>query len=431
MKKTLCLLLAALLLSGCTLRTVQPAAPDPTETPAPTLAPTPTPEPTPTPCPHLRWQDGVCADCGESCAHESWQEGVCECCGTVCTHLSHEAESCICTLCGAFCRHTYFDGVCSRCGAAPVFSDTEVPEELRQKCEHAGTVHHVQYETQLYYGVAPGAEIKYNKRMSVYLPYGYDRSKQYDVIVILHGMGCLETYWLDEEQFYDHGDTTVYTRDVLDNMIDRGLIPPVIVCSPTFYKDQVEHLDYLNPSLFATELRNDILPFILEHYGTYAAEPTLEAAAGEREHFAFVGLSMGSMIGFQSALSLSLDVFSYFGLYSGCGTYPANILQNIEKEEFKDLPIHYMFNAAGQWDVALYEHTAYYKELLSKTERVAEGKNAHMITVQDYGHEFRTWIVALYDSLQVFFSYTDGMEPEKSPLSCLPPAGEGADEGGG
>ena len=429
MKKYICLLLSLLLLSGCTVRTVPVPTPTPESAVLPT--PTPTPEPTPTPCPHLVWENGICNDCGEICAHESWQSGQCTRCGLVCRHLLHDGESCLCTVCGEFCRHTYFNSVCSRCGGAPVFTELDIPEELRQPCAHAGTVEHVIYETQEYFGVAPGVEIKYNKRMSVYLPYGYDPEKPYDVIVILHGMGCLETYWLDEEQFYDHGDTRIYTRDVLDNLIDRGLIPPVIVCSPTFYKDQVINLGYVNAALFATELRNDILPFIMETYSTYAAEPTLESAAQSRDHFAFVGLSMGSMIGFQSALSLSLDVFSYFGLYSGFGTYPANIIQNIEKEEFKDLPIHYIFNAVGQWDVALWEHSNFYKELLTKTDRIVEGKNTTLLTVPDYGHEFRTWIVALYNTLPMFFSYTDGTPPEAEPLSCLPPTGEGADEGGG
>ena len=417
MKKYICLLLSLLLLSGCTVRSVPaPApAPEPTLMPEPAALPTPspTPEPTPTPCPHSLWENGICTECGEICTHESWQSGQCERCGLVCRHLLHDPESCLCLVCGEFCRHTYFDSVCSRCCAAPVFTELDIPEELRQPCAHAGTVEHVIYETQEYFGVAPGVELKYNKRMSVYLPYGYDPEKQYDVIVILHGMGCLETYWLDEEQFYDHGDTMIYTRDVLDNLIDRGLIPPVIVCSPTFYKDQVVDLGYVNAANFATELRNDILPFILENYGTYAAEPTLESAAQSRDHFAFVGLSMGSMIGFQSALSLCLDVFSYFGLYSGFGTYPANIIQNIEKDEFKDLPIHYIFNAVGQWDVALWEHSYYFRDFLTKTDRLAEGKNTSLLTVLDYAHEFRTWIVALYDTLPMFFSYTDGTPPEE------------------
>ncbi len=409
MKKALSLLLAALLLfSGCTIRQVPPVMPSSTPAPTPAATPEPTPEPTPTPCPHLLWAEGVCADCGEACPHRQWESGSCTLCGTACRHLSHGEEDCLCSLCGVFCRHTYFDNKCSRCGASPVFTELDIPPELLEKCAHPGTVEHVQYETKEYFGVAPGVEIKYNKRMSVYLPYGYDPEKQYDVIVILHGMGCLETYWLDEEQFYDHEDTTVYTRDLLDNMIERGLIPPVIVCSPTFYKDQVIDLGYVNAANFATEMRNDILPFILETYGTYAAEPTLEAAAAQREHFAFVGLSMGSMIGFQSALSLSLDVFSYFGLYSGCNTYPANILQNIDKEEFKDLPIHYIFNTAGQWDVALSEHRYFYDQLLTMTDRISEESNTAFVTVKDYGHEFRTWIVGLYNSLQVFFSYTDG-----------------------
>lgn len=412
MKKILALFLSALLLlGGCSIRQIP--APTPTPEPSPTLAPAPTPAPTPTPCPHLSWSEGMCQDCGELCSHEQWEEGACVRCGLHCSHLAHNSENGLCSVCLEFCRHTYFNGICSRCGQAPVFSELDIPEDLRGKCAQQGSVEHVIYETQEYFGVLPGVELKYNKRMSVYLPYGYNPDEQYDVIVILHGMNCLETYWLDEEQIYDKEGGTIFTRDVLDNMIQQGLIPPVIVCSPTFYRDKVVNLGYTNPSLFATEMRNDIIPFIVENYSTYASEPTLSAVSQAREHFAFVGLSMGSMIGFQSALSLSLDIFGYYGLFSGCGTYPANILENINKDEFKDLPIYYLFNAVGEWDIARNEHCYYFDELVSKTDRLEMEKNASMVVVKDYAHEFRTWIVGLYDCLQVFFPYTDGIPPEK------------------
>ena len=421
MKRTVCLLLSLLLLlSGCTIRRGPQPAPGRSGPISVQDDPEPTLEPTPCPhdrfslgvctdcgyaCPHAEWEEGRCVLCGEFCTHR-WEEGVCAVCGEVCPHGRHDADSCLCTECGVFVRHHYFNSVCSLCGGEPEFSDRDIPEELRVPCEQKGTLEHVTYRTHNYPAEAWGVMDEYDKSMTVYLPYGYDPAKQYDVIVIMHGMGYMSEYWMDTEQEYSHEGERINTVDVLDNMIARGLCPPVIVAAPTFYRDSVVLGEYLSGSAFAPELRNDVIPYLVEHYATYAAEPTSEAVAAAREHFAYVGLSMGSIIGFQSALTLCLDLFGYYGCFSGFSTYPANILSVIDTEEFADYPIYYLYNNAGAWDIALNDHRYFYNDLIARSDRFVEGENTCFVQVKDYGHEFRTWIVGLYDCLGVFFAFT-------------------------
>ena len=426
MKRTVALLLSlCLLLSGCTIRrTPLPSTVTPTPVPVKGAAPTPTPAPTPepTPCPHKTYTKGICDDCGEPCPHEEWEDGVCmscgtvcshqwsaavcELCGEVCTHPAHDEATCFCTVCGTFIRHHYFNSVCSLCGGAPQFSDLDIPDELRVPCDQQGTLVHVAYNTHNYALEPYGVIDEYTKKMTVYLPYGYDPTEQYDVIVIMHGMGFMSEYWLDTVQEYSHDGEQILTKDVLDNMIAQGLCPPVIVAAPTFYRDSIILGEYLSGSAFAPELRNDVIPFLVEHFATYAAEPTSEAVSAVREHFGYVGLSMGSIIGFQSALALCLDLFGYYGLFSGCSTYAANLLSCIDTEEFRDYPILYFYNNAGSWDVALSEHRYYYHDIVDRCDRLTEGENACFVEVKDYGHEFRPWIVGLYDCLMVFFADT-------------------------
>lgn len=68
---------------------------------------------------------------------------------------------------------------------------------------------------------------------------------------------------------------------------------------------------------FVRELREDILPFIVQNYSTYAADGSAEAISAARDHFAYAGLSMGSIYAYNSVMPLCLDLFAWFGCFSG------------------------------------------------------------------------------------------------------------------
>ena len=76
------------------------------------------------------YENGVCAECGESCAHTGFSDGICVSCGSVCRHPSYNGGKC--SVCGKECRHNeYADGVCADCGKKcthPAYTDGRCAE---------------------------------------------------------------------------------------------------------------------------------------------------------------------------------------------------------------------------------------------------------------------------------------------------------------
>lgn len=103
---------------------------------------------------------------------------------------------------------------------------TAVPAAYAAQSTHPGTVEELVYDTKDYAG--NGADIQ--KKAYVYLPYGYDpddAETRYDIIYLMHGWdGAAGEYF-----YMDNGAI----RTMLDQMIERGDIKPVIAVSATFY----------------------------------------------------------------------------------------------------------------------------------------------------------------------------------------------------
>lgn len=71
------------------------------------------------------------------------------------------------------------------CGRTPAFLDSRVPTSFFQSSGRPGTVQSVEYLTHDYVGERKGTgTLSYYKRMLVYLPYGYDASQPYNVLVL-------------------------------------------------------------------------------------------------------------------------------------------------------------------------------------------------------------------------------------------------------
>ena len=404
--------LAILLLSGCVARPVpvRQATPEPTAaaTAEPTPTPEPTPAPSPTPCPHLNWEAGVCADCGQVCAHESWEGGVCRVCGIPCGHPGHDAQTRRCSRCGAQTPHTYADGVCTLCGAVPVFLDEILPRELFASCDHPGRLETLTYTTHDYRDL-PGREpTLIEKQMVVYLPYGYDPAEKYDLMVLVHGMGCTERYWLAEPQDYNYPEEDyVYTTDLLDSMMDDARCKKMIIATPCFYRDSNNLGNYfrvVDEKQFAFEMRENILPLLLEKYSTWAPEPTLEGMAAAREHFAYAGLSMGSIYAFTSFIPDFLDVFSWYGCFSGSDGYMYQLARVLDGEASRGRPVYYFYNSIGTKDTMFGTHRGQYRDLLSMAGSLQEGKNAAFTEIKNARHTYEAWSTGLYNFLPVVFS---------------------------
>ena len=268
-----------------------------------------------------------------------------------------------------------------------------VPTELDSvPCEQAGTVEELVYDTKAY-GTDDRAV---QKRALVYLPYGYDEATPYNILYLMHGTGDDENYWLS---------THSYNKTMLDNMIARGDIDPLIVVTPTFYVEDDFRDTGLDPLTysFREELRNDLMPAVESRYSTWAETTDDEGFAASRDHRAFAGLSRGAVTTYHSAFCGSLDRFSWFATFSGSRTDREYFRETIQSEEFRDLPIHYLYITSGVFDFALPRQLQDTDGLLSIEPRLVTGVNTDFDVFPMRYHSIGDWHLALYNFLQRLF----------------------------
>ena len=342
-------------------------------------------------CDHPIYDHGVCTVCGTACSHD-FREGICVICGEVCGHANHDPITQQCTFCGLKIPHSFIHGKCA-CGAVPVFYDNLLPSEFYQECEHPGTVQKQTYIQKLHY---QGDE-EVTKNLNVYLPYGYTGQEKYNVLVLIHGGGDDEDSWLTKE--YDFGFPLIM-KNIYDNMIEQKLCRPLIIVCPTTYNGPYYSNDG-GIEQMAAELRETILPYVAEHYSTYAESGSLTDLQAAREHFGIGGMSNGALYALNSGMQMDLDLFSNFICFSG-NSQPYAVAEAINSETWKDLPISFFYAGAGYYD-GQWQNTFYgFQIIVDQTDRLTEGENAFYRDI-DGGHDFGVWNVNIFNALQMAF----------------------------
>ena len=387
LRRFLVLLLCLTLLSGC----------------ASARQPEPTPEPTP--CPHGAWEDGVCTLCGESCAHPAWQDGVCTVCGLRCEHPAWQDGVCTicgwscpheahgqdgrCLLCGTVLRHVYVAGRCA-CGAEPQVYDEVLPDRYYEPCPHEGSIQ------ALSYSVEWGG---YTRHLLLYLPYGYDPHEQYNVLILLHGTGDDETAWLTAEHYVPNRIMQVHT--IFDWMIEEELIPPLIIVSLRLYEDYGAYPGDPGEERLGRELREIVLPYLAEHYGTYAAGSDFEQLSAARQHVVLGGLSWGAYFTFASGMRHNLPLIGGFICLSGSDSADL-VYQSINAPGQASFPIYLYYAAAGEQDFARDGSFATFRYLVDNTPRLVEGQNAFLHECHG-AHTWNVWSTEMFNALQLAF----------------------------
>lgn len=165
---------------------------------------------------------------------------------------------------------------------------TAVPDAYFETSGQQGRVEVLWYDSKDYTQADQPAT---RKPAYVYLPYGYDPSKQYDIIYLLHG-------WTGTAEEYFGMSSRPQLKNLMDNMIAHGLCRPFIAVSPTWDKDD-QAKDWgestEEAAVFANEYVNDLLPAVESHYSTYAQSTDRAGLLNSRAHRAIGGFSLGSI----------------------------------------------------------------------------------------------------------------------------------------
>lgn len=180
-----------------------------------------------------------------------------------------------------------------------------MPDEFKQPAQHQGEVTRIDYQFKDAQGNVQ------NKYLKVYTPYGYDaadKKTRYNVFYLLHGgNGNPEHYWMWNNPSL---------KNILDNMIEQGLIDPVIVVTPTYYPPERTSGGVEDVEIFHTELVGTIMPLVESKYHTYAKNVKTKGLTESRAHRAFGGFSLGAACTWWQFIQ-SLEYFKYFLPMSG------------------------------------------------------------------------------------------------------------------
>lgn len=268
---------------------------------------------------------------------------------------------------------------------------------LSLRVTECGSIEKITYTTYDYFG--DGSEIE--KQANVYLPYGYDEEKKYNVLYLMHGIGGDENEW-------GMTGSTSKVKIMMDNLIYNGDVEPFIVVTPNGRSGADfanKNSDYNSFYEFGKELRNDLIPYIESHYATYGqyGEEDYDMKA-DREHRAMAGLSMGGMQTINIGMCECLDIISYFGAFSAAPTSykGADIVKTIDAQ-FPDEEIRFFYNICGTEDSIAYQSaSAAAKGLPQLSERFRDGEN-YMWQELSGGHDFNIWYLGFYNFAQQVF----------------------------
>ena len=233
------------------------------------------------------------------------------------------------------------------------------------------------------------------RRMMVYLPAGYEQSRQrYPVFYLLHGSGGDETVWLEQGR----------AAQVMDNLIAAGKAEPMIVIMPNGNVDEqaasnMSALGNVQPTfahkhwmdgLFEQSF-NDIKTWVDKNFRTRDA----------KRYRAIAGLSMGGYHSLYISANQPED-FNYVGLFSPAinrmDKGKCTIYDDLETKlvtQFKQRPRVYWLGI-GEKDF-LYKDNAAFRELLNKNHL------RYTYHESGAGHEWANWRDYLVIFTQLLF----------------------------
>ena len=220
------------------------------------------------------------------------------------------------------------------------------------------------------------------RKVTIYLPPKYDKSKKYPVLYLLHGIGGDHKEWMQ-------GVPNI----IMDNLYAKGKAKPMIIVMPNgraLPNDKAEGNIY-GPEMvkgfeiFERDLIDDLIPFIQGKYSTYT----------DQAHRAVAGLSMGGGQSLNFGLG-NLDKFAYVGGFSSAPNtkQPEQLIPDIAAMKKAN---NLLWMVCGSKDGLMF-NSSRLKAFCDKNEIPCT-----LIQYPDGQHDFVVWKYGLYNFSQLIF----------------------------
>lgn len=215
---------------------------------------------------------------------------------------------------------------------------------------------------------------RFRRRCTVYRPHGYTPEKQYPVIYLLHGLNGSEHAWTDLGR----------AKQILDNLIDKGVIPPVIAVMPDCNTGKRAR-KVLHKTLFSNMMNYsamkrshvvDAFPILMDSINSRYSTLTDSA------HTFIAGLSAGAQFA-ADIINKNPSRFAAIGMFSpvvGKKEVPKNV------EQVSNV---YYWITVGKKDF-FYKNGKKFCERLDKA-----GHKRYDVHYIDNGHTWRLWRYSL------------------------------------
>ena len=113
---------------------------------------------------------------------------------------------------------------------------------------------------------------------------------------------------------------------------------------------------------------------------------------------------MGSIYAYLSMMPDCLDIFGWYGCFSGSDGNMNQLAAVLNDENHADKPIYYFYNSIGSRDSMFYLHHGQYHELVDRADGLTDGVNAAFTEIKGASHLYTAWATGLYNFLPVLFS---------------------------
>lgn len=281
----------------------------------------------------------------------------------------------------------------------------EIPDDYLQPASQPGTLDRLTYQTWESFSYAQHTN-PLTKEAWIYLPYGYNAERPYNIFYLSHGG------WSDETTIMGTDENPTILKHVIDHAIEEGRMQPMILVMLTYNntsdRDSWDYglaLDLTDQ--FHQELVNDLIPAVESRYHTYATDTTPEGLKASRDHRGFGGFSMGA-VNTWCTFRYALDYFRYFMPMSGNYTTDGEKMASYVEAQGYGPSDFFIFAASGTEDFAFQSFQAQL-EAMSRTDTFVlgdseESANMSFLIREGYRHDSQASNEYTYNGLCFFWN---------------------------